>query len=102
MAAPLARRATPRGQPEAGGRQSPGIVAPAQSQLSAFLRARLGRGMATASPVMADSSASLATLGGGPRGREGCAPGWGTLLLPPGFQLCCAPSNGGAAYTSYF
>lgn len=106
MAAPLARRATPRGQPEAGGRQSLGIVAPAQSQLSAFLRAGLGRGTATASPVMADSSASLATLGGGPRGREGCAPGWGTLLLPPGFQLCqgsyCAPSNGGAACTSYF
>ena len=49
MAAPLARRATPRGQPKAGGRQSPGIVAPAQPQLSAFLRARLGRSTATAS-----------------------------------------------------
>lgn len=50
MADPLAPLATHGGQPAAGGRRCPRIAAPAQPQLSAFLRARPSGGMAPARP----------------------------------------------------
>lgn len=99
---PLARRVTPPRAAGGWGTPVPGSLHLPNLNFQLSSCARLGRGTATASPQWRTLRHRSPPSVGGPRGREGCAPGWGTLLLPPGLQLCCAPGNGGAAYTSYF